>query len=223
MKIAQSGSSSVASRLGTGYLKYLVEKSWDKIDGSLLEGAQTSELMRYALSSALAFGLYSGNSAFNEQLKEFWERWNLREYYLRLCEISRADLVETAKGFECRLGDLILHFRKEQNLTSHTFDFEAVDLTPTGKVRIIGKIDFEEIVKWRSDLRDIFKNIGGTCGFKMGADSHLVIVIDIETAGLMSIRVNYWVNNFILPHMLDLELDQTFVQPFLEQLELIAV
>jgi len=146
VKIAQSGSPSVASRLGTGYLKYLVEKSWDKIAESLLEDAQASELMRYALSSAMAFGLYSGDSAFNDQLQEFWERWNLREYYLRLCEISRADLVETAKGFESRLGDLILRFRKEQNLTSHTFDFEAIDITPAGKVRIIGKIDFEEIV-----------------------------------------------------------------------------
>ncbi|MBS2005417.1 MAG: hypothetical protein JST01_00155 [Cyanobacteria bacterium SZAS TMP-1] len=223
VKIAQSGSPSVASRLGTGYLKYLVEKSWDKIAEPLLEDAQASESMRYALSSVMAFGLYSGDSAFNERLQEFWERWNLREYYLRLCEISSGDLAETAKGFELKLGDLILRFRKEAHLPSHTFDFEALDITPGGKVRISGKIDLEEIAQWRDDLRNIFNKVAGTCSIRMGADSRLMIVIDIKKAGSMAVRVNYWVNNFILQQMVDLEMDQSFLRPVLEQLDRIAV
>jgi hypothetical protein len=223
VKIAQAGTPGVASRLGIGFLKDLIEKSGDKIVGALLEDAQTAEALRYALSSAMAFGVYSGSSALDEQLAEFWERWNLREYYLKLCEISRDDLVETARGFEARLGDLILRFRQDHSSPKQIFDFEALDITPAGKVRIVGAIDYKEIVQWRRDLREIYQNVQGTCGVKIGSGNHLVIVIDIQELGLMLVRVNYWVNDCLLPQKLEIELAQTFLPPFLEQLEQILV
>jgi hypothetical protein len=76
-------------------------------------------------------------------------------------------------------------------------------------------------MKWRSELRKLYENVGGTHRFKLGASTCVGIFIEVKKAGLTVIRVNFWIDNFLMPQMMDLNLDQTYLGQFIKDLDLV--
>jgi hypothetical protein len=226
-KAAESPYPRVAAALGAGILEELIENSAAQILDRLLEDAEKSENLRYALSSAMAFSHLTGNEERDEQLNNFYKRWNLRDYYERLCNDSNFGTTTRDQIHESKLGEVVLHFYTEPRGESQRIRFAAkyddcADISETaGKIRILGQIELNELINWRSELWKLYENVGGIHRFKLGANTCLGVFIEVKKTGLTVIRVNFWIDNFLMPQMMDLDLDQTYLGQFINDLDLV--
>ncbi len=227
VKAAESPYPNVAAALGAGFLEELIEDSAAQILDRLLKDAEKSENLRYALANAMAFSHLTGSEERDKQLENFWERWNLRAYYERLCNDSNFGTAKSEQIHESKLGKVILRFFTEPTGESQRIRFAAeyddcADISETaGKIRILGQIELSKLMKWRSDLWKLYENVGGTHRFKLGASTCLGIFIEEKNTGLTVIRVNFWIDNFLMPQMMDLDLDQTYLGQFIKDLDLV--
>lgn len=216
LNILSSASLTTFSTLGATQLKPLLEASARDVLDYVLFDVQSNEPLRYSLASAMAFGLYTGNSLFDEELLNVWTSLSLRNYYLDLCKHTAAE--RDYGELQLRLGSLFMSFQSGKDFRGRGLFFDSFTEGEEKPIRVFGLVALQRIKEWRADLERIYMDVSGKTILSLGHRSRLTLELEILKTGIVDVSGNFWINSCLMPQLIDLELDQTHLKEILDKL-----
>lgn len=97
--------------------------------------------------------------------------------------------------------------------------YEASSKQSDDRVRLRGKVSIDEISKLRRQIVECLQISRKSRRIVLGDRSFLELIFDCQNTGQIDIRVNFWIDDFLMPQMLELKADQTHLQILCDQLD----
>ncbi|MBN8661136.1 MAG: hypothetical protein J0M35_12285 [Candidatus Obscuribacter phosphatis] len=219
LKITESPSKLVASAVGAGPLKRLLEGSAALVMPALEQDIVDKDGLRTALASATAFGLYTGDLVLDEKLREIHDKFELTEHYKDLCKLNSFDGENLTQSFQFQDASLLFQVCKASNSNNLYFEVSNQGGSDADKIRICGELNPEEIRKWLNDLEAIYCKLQGNCEIKLGNSTCAIFTLSVSSLGSLAVQGNFWIKSFLMPHSIELEIDQTYLKTLIERLK----
>lgn len=200
-----------------GSLKLLLELHGQAVLPLLKKDLETITGLRYALAAALSFGVYTGKTQLDEIVASLDARYGLVSLIRRFYEEDSETIFRSGSGFVFSLQDLQLSFCPAVSAEPIVL-FEARHKGAAENIRMRGRLSAGEQAKLIASVEDCLDIEQKTRRFVLGSGSFVECVLDCQSTGQLGLRVNFWIDGFVMPQMINVQADQSHLQYLVEGL-----